>query len=146
LERVAQLLAELLPAVEAENAARIKQRLRQLERFGKIAGVSISIIGGLFILAFFLGAGIGAFKNDNPGEGYLLLGTAAGCIVASLFTAYYVFLRKKVPGQGGHQPTLSQTGDTAKVLPEYYFDPISSVTEQTTDLLMVERKDNGRES
>ena len=45
LESFAQLLAELLPDAEDENVALARQRLRQLEKAGKIAGV----IGGLAI-------------------------------------------------------------------------------------------------
>jgi hypothetical protein len=144
LERISQLLAELIPTLEAEDASRIKRRLRDLERLGKIAGIVVCMLSGLFLLAFFFGAGIEGINNDNPGEGFLLLGMGAGVIVVALFAAYYIILRRKASEQQRQQPELIQAEETAKLFPETYLETIPSVTEQTTELLRADREADKR--
>jgi hypothetical protein len=116
-----------------------------MEQLGKIAGISVGIIGGLFILAFFLGAGIGAIKKDNPGEGYLLLGMFVASTLAALLAAYYVIIRKRVQGEQRDQSRETHTVEAARQLPDNYSETISSLTEQTTELLMTEKKTGVRE-
>jgi zinc-ribbon domain len=128
LDRFAQLLAELLPDVEDENVAQARQRLRQLEKVGKIAGV----IGALAILIFFTSVGIYVINTGNIGPGILLLVIGFSSIAALWLTTYYNSLHKKVSAQQPSQPAAPSAETTNKFLPEEQSQIAMSVTEQTT--------------
>jgi hypothetical protein len=132
LERFSQLLAELLPATEDETTARLQHRLRQLEQLGKLAGIAVGTMAILFLLVFFGGAGIKAIEHDNAGEGFLLLGTLVGCVVAGGFGAYSTFLRRKTQASSSPQLTLPSGEITRKLPPEPQAPIRGNGTEQTT--------------
>ena len=127
LDRFAQLLAELLPDVEDENMAQARQRLRQLEKAGKIAGG----IGALAILIFFTSLGIYVINTGNMGPGILLFGVGVGSVAALWLTIYYTALHKKVSAQKSSQAAPSAE-TTNKLLSEGQPQIAVSVTEQTT--------------
>jgi len=128
LERFAQLLAELLPDVEDENVAQARQRLRQLEKAGKIA----LVIGALAMWIFFTSVGIYVINTGNIGPGILLFLIGVGPIAAIWLTKYYNSLYKKASAQQSSQSALPSAETTNKLLPEHQSQIAMSVTEQTT--------------
>jgi len=128
LERFAQLFAELPPDGEDENVARVRRRLRQLEKAVKIAGwTSGSALGILF--AFL---GVLTMIKAHIGGGIFLLLFGVGIIAAMLFIHYESSLKKQVSERTPSQPTPPSAETTNKLLPEHQAQIAMSVTEQTT--------------
>ena len=128
LERFAQLFAELLPDVEDENVTKARQRLRQLEKAGKIA----LVVGALAIWIFFTSAGIYVINTGNIGPGILLFLMGLGPIAAIWLKNYHNSLYKKVSAQQSSQSALPSAEATNKFRSEDQSQIAMSVTEQTT--------------
>jgi hypothetical protein len=123
LERVTELLAELLPAIDAdqmgdENTARVKRRLSQLQRLGQIAAITFVGIGGLLILTVCAAMAI-----------------SAGFILAAWLAGYYALLQRKVAARLPGHATLRAEEATNKLQLEQHSQIAMSATEQTTALL-----------
>lgn len=139
LERVAQLLAELLPAAEADqtvdhDAVRSKHRIRQLERLGQIAAITFVVIGGMVVLAVCAAMLAGGIES-NRGESWLLLAISAVFILATLLTGYYVYLRTKSAARLPKPAEQLAVETTSRLQLEDASHLAISVTEQTTVLL-----------
>ncbi len=136
LEKTAQSLVEQLPTKLNEN---IEKRKNKLERLGVVAlsGFGVVGVGFLFYLIIF---------KMMLAEGKILAGLALLTLIvcgllAVVFFNYANSLKDTAMKNRLQQPTeLPQEETSVKLLNEPYLEPIPSVTERTTDLLYVERK------
>lgn len=139
LEQTAASLLEQIPSAESAD---LLKRERRLEKFGAIAWTGFEMVllvavGGI-IYAIITGL---ILSGKNPLVGALLV---AFIVFASLLLAY-VFLnedlkerkRKTNPSLGDK---LQEKRETAKLLEEKPFVPVTSVTENSTELLPIEMK------
>lgn len=140
LEHAAQSLRDQFPMSGPSDLARREARL---EKFGQVAFggflvVVVSAVVGLVyaILARFV------FSGDNPAVGILL---TAFIIFAMLSLAYVIFRedlkekRMKIAREeeppGGAPPVV-----TGRLIEEREFEPVPTVTEDTTDLLPSQKR------
>jgi hypothetical protein len=144
LEPAAQSLREQFPS---GNRPDLDRRERRLEKFGALAFtgfmvvIVFAVLGMIYaILDRFV------FSGDNPLAGLIMM---AFLIFAMLTLAYVVFRedlkekRRKVGYDHAHGPVeLPTPVVTGRLLEEKDFEPIPTVTENTTDLLP--RKDQRR--
>lgn len=128
LDRFAQLLTELLPDVEDENAAQARRRLRQLERAIKIAGWTAGSALGIL----FASLGVLTMIQSHIGGGIVMFLVGVGFIATMLVMSYQSSLNKKVSGRPTTQPTQPSAETTNKLLSEEQSRIAMSVTEQTT--------------
>lgn len=136
LEKVAQSLAEQLPTTDPDR--RLQDRRRKVERWlNVVAGsaISILVVGVLWGIIY----KIIIVKGDVL-TGLMFLGFIVGLILFALLVLYRESLLKASGQRQSPQPALRQAGDTAKLLSEPRLEPTPSVTEHTTELLMVEKK------
>lgn len=142
LEKVAQFLAEQLPAAEINK--HLQDRQRQIERW-----ISI-LLGSTF--AIFVGAVLWGLvyqiiiiKGEVLG-GLIFLAIFVGFVTALLLVVYRESLREAATKRQLSQTTLPLTEHTAKLLPESDLEPIPSVTESTTELLFAEKNGGAKGS
>lgn len=138
LEKIAQSLGEQLPARMDQSLSARKERLEKL-------GVGALSVFGLGVLGFLLYA---VAQKLLASQGSLLtilamigLVIMLGCALLSVI----LFARAKELGEQASkrppQPNANElAGSTKELLPEGNFEPVPTVTERTTELLFVERR------
>jgi hypothetical protein len=141
LEKTAQSLLEQRPG-EITSSSRRKEKLERM------ATAALSVFG-LGVLAMILYAVV--YKvilvQGRVFEGLAILAFLA--IVASGLIAVYLFAEAneagpKVRPEVGKPIELAKSESTSKLLSEGSLEPVSSVTERTTDLLGVEKEPPAR--
>lgn len=147
LEKTAQSLAEQLPIAEQHPVKELDNSLREkqlrVERWIKIiVGSTISLVtlGVLWGIIYKV-----ILVKGQVLMGLVFLGFILGLITFALLVMYRESLVEKsashLPSQTSPLP-LAASGENA--LPESSMQPLTSVTERTTDLLRVERRDDAR--
>jgi hypothetical protein len=136
VEKAAQSLVEQLPAVELNKHLRERQRRVELLLY---------TLGGSAAVIFFVSLFWTVINEIIIGKGHVLgglifLAFILGFVVFALLMLYRESLLKASSKRFSAQPTLSQADHTARLLPESYIEPIPSVTERTTELLVAEKK------
>ena len=139
LEKVALSLGEQLPARVDETLLARKERL---EKFG-VAALSVFGLGVLSVLLYLLGRKL--ITEGNVVEALVMLGlfVMLACGVLSVI----LFARAKELGEKASkrqlQPsTTEKSSSTRELLPEGRLEPVPTVTERTTELLFVEKRDH----
>lgn len=136
LEKVAQSLAEQLPAAESNKG--LQDRQRTIER-----ALSI-VLGGAFTV--FVGAILWTLVykiiivKGEVLQGLMFLGLFLSLMIALLLVIYRESLREKLTRGKLSQTTSPLVEPTGELLPEGNLEPIPSVTERTTELLNAERE------
>lgn len=142
LEKVAQSLAEQLPAAELNKHLQERQRL--VER------LLVTLVGGgSAILVISIVWAI--IDKVILGKGHVLGGLIFIAFILGLVTFVLLALYRDslVDASGKHrlsQLTLPQSEPRAGLLPESYIEPIPSMTEHTTELLVAGKKRSVSES
>jgi hypothetical protein len=142
LDKVAQSLAEQLPAAEINGHLKVRQR--QIERW-----ISI-LLGSTFTI--FVGAVIWALVykiiivKGEVFEGIVFLALFVAVVTALLLVVYRESLLEAATKHRLSQPGLPLTEPTGKLLAESDLEPIPSVTERTTELLFAEKKSSAKRS
>ena len=142
LEKVAQSLAEQLPATESNK--RLQDRQRRIERWLSIllgSMLTIFVVAVLWAVVY----KIIIIKGDVF-EGLIFLALFVAAVTALLLVVYRESLREASTKRQLSQTTLPLTEHTAKLLPESDLEPIPNVTEGTTELLFAERKGGAKGS
>ena len=139
LEKTAESMLEQIPSAES---AKFLKRERNLEKFGNIAlgGFGIVLLTGIIAIIYLIITKVILSGNSIFG-GIMLI---AFIIFASLSLAYVAFNEDLKERKQKTNPTLknelAEKQDTAKLLEEKPFEPVGSVTENSTELLFVENK------
>jgi hypothetical protein len=143
LEKVSELLAERLPAgapdqAPSESVARLLERQRRIEHWLSIAAVgtiTTLIAATLWAIIYKI-----IILKGHVFEGVIFLSIIVGAAIALSLVIYRESLREALTKRQLSQPTLPETEHTAKLLPETDFEPIPSVIEHTTELLVAEKE------
>jgi uncharacterized membrane protein len=136
LEKAAQSLVEQLPAAELNKD--LRERQRRVERLLYILGGSAGVI---FIVTLFWTVINEIISGEVPLLGGLIfLAFILGLVAFALLMLYRQSLLKASSKRPSTQPTLPEAEPTARLLPESYVEPIPTVTERTTELLVAEKK------
>lgn len=139
LEKVAHSLSEQLPEKVDLSLQAKKERL---EKYG-VAALSVFGFGILSLIAYGIGQKV-IVKGDIFAI-LVLLGVLI--MVVSGLASVILFARAKELGEKSsrrQQPDLSRGTNTKELLSEGHFEPVPTVTERTTELLEVERRDPNR--
>jgi len=139
LETFARLLGEQLEAEaivpSRPEAAALRERQRRVERWlGGAALTLVALLVGLTLFAIVYGVIIRQ-GQWLQGSVFALLVLAAATALGLVF--YNESLKEKLAASPAPPPAPGET--TAELLPEARFEPASSVTERTTELLAAER-------
>lgn len=139
LERTAESLIEQMPSAES---AKLLKRERNLEKFGNFAFGGFGVVLLIAILSIIYLIITKVILSGNSVFGGILL--IAFIVFAALTLAYVAFNEDLKERKQKMNPMLknelSEKPDTAKLLEEKPFEPVPSVTENTTDLLYAEQK------
>ena len=136
LENVVQSLAEQLPGTNIDK--NLGERQRKVDLWAKILGTSVISLSVLAVLWFIIYQ-LFVLQDDvelGLGVMVLILGFLA-FILLMIYREYLVKASKRTLPQ----PASLPAPETGELLPEPSFEPIPSVTERTTELLAVERKE-----
>jgi hypothetical protein len=137
LESVVQSLAEQLPSTNTDK--NLSERQRKVELWAMILGASMISLLVLAVLAYIIYQLFVLQDDLLPGLGVMVL--IVGFLAFFLLLAYREYLarasKRTLP-----QPASLPAPKTGELLPEPSFEPILSVTERTTDLLTVDRKEH----
>ena len=139
LEKIVLSLSEQLPA-KVERSL-----LEQKERFEKLGVAALSVFG-LGLLSFILYSVVYKLMLS---KGDLLTGLAMlGFIIMVVcgLASVILFAKANEVGKGTAKHPFQQnlatgTETTKELLTEGHFEPIPTITERTTDLLVVEKRD-----
>ena len=142
LEKAAQSLVEQLPAVELNT--HLRERQRRVERLLYTLGGSAAVI--LVVSLFWTIINEIIIGKGHVLGGLIFLAFILGFIVFALLMLYRESLLKASSKRLSAQPTLPEAEHTARLLSESHIEPISSVTERTTELLVAEKKSEASES
>lgn len=139
LERAAESLLEQMPSAES---AKLLKRERNLERFGNIAFGGFGLVLLIAICSIIYLIFIKVILSGNSVFGGILL--IAFIVFAGLTLAYVAFNEDLKERKQKLNPTLknelSEKQNTAKLLEEKPFEPILSITENSTELFPIENK------
>lgn len=139
LERTAESLIEQMPSAES---AKLLKRERNLEKFGNFAFGGFGVVLLIAILSIIYLIITKVILSGNSVFGGIIL--IAFIVFAALTLAYVVFNEDLKERKQKMNPTLknelSAKQDTAKLLEEKPFQPIPSVTENSTELFPIENK------
>jgi hypothetical protein len=139
LEKTAETLLEQIPSAES---AKLLRRERNLQKFGNVAfgGFGVVLLTGIIAIIYLIITKVILSGNSVFG-GIMLI---AFIVFAALMLAYVVFnedlKERKQNANPSLQNDLPEKLETGKLLEEKLFEPVSSVTENTTDLLYAEQK------
>jgi hypothetical protein len=136
LENVVQSLAEQLRGTNIDK--NLGERQRKVDLWAKILGTSVISLSVLAVLWFIIYQ-LFVLQDDvelGLGAMVLILGFLA-FILLMIYREYLVKASKRTLPQ----PASLPASETGELLPEPSFEPIPSVTERTTELLAVERKE-----
>jgi len=137
LEKAVELLAEQLPALKLDKS--LRERQRRVDRWLTIvaaSGISLFVISILWAIIYKI-----IILKGEVLEGSLFAAFIVGLVVFALLALYGESLRKAAGKRQLMQPPPTEVSDTAKLLPDSQMEPIPSVTERTTELLTVDKKD-----
>ena len=143
LEKVSKLLGEQLPAgapdqSSSESVARLLRRQRRIERWLSVALVCtfiplvLSIISAIIYKIIIL--------KGNILEGIFLLSFVVGAVIALSLVFYRESLQETLAKRRVSPASLPETESAARLLPETDFEPVPSVAERTTELLLAEKE------
>lgn len=140
LETIALSLNEQLPAKVNRS---LQERKERLEKLG-VAALSVFGLGVLSFLLYTIGYKL------MVSQGRLLAGLAIlgliimiACGLASVILFAKANEIEKEATKRKPQPNLTTgTESTKELLTEGHFEPVPAVTERTTDLLVVEKRDS----
>lgn len=139
LEKTAESMLEQIPSAES---AELLKRQKNLEKFGNIVfgGFGIVLLIGIIAIIYLIITKVILSGNSVFG-GIMLI---AFIIFAALSLGYVAFNEELKERKQKMNPTLqnelAESRNTAKLLEQKPFEPISSVTENSTELLFVENK------
>jgi zinc-ribbon domain len=139
LEKTAETLLEQIPSAES---AKLLKRERNLEKFGNVVftGFGVVLVTAVGAMIYLIITKV--ILSGNSVFGGILL--VAFLVFAILMLAYVVFKEdlkeKKQKANPTLQNELSEKRETGKLLEEKPFEPVPSITENTTDLLYAESK------
>lgn len=137
LEKTADSLLEQIPSAES---AKLLKRARNLEKFGNVAFGGLCLLGLTAIggLIYAVVAGL-ILSGKQPLVGIFL----TAFIIFAVLTLIYVVLRENLKERRQEANPILQkeieAKDTAKLLEEKPFEPIPSITENTTELIYAEK-------
>lgn len=138
LDKVVQSLAEQLPPGEIDR--NLQERQRTVELWLTIAGVSaiaVFVTGILWAIVYKIILIKGEVVEGLGFLGFMLLMVAFG-LLALYRDSLLKASKRQLP-----EPAPPQAADTGKLLSESSIEPIPSITERTTELLMND-KGSGR--
>lgn len=140
LEKIALSLTEQLPARVDQSLQARKDRLEKM-------GVAALSVFGLGVLSFLLYS-IGYKLMMSQGNIVAVLAIIGFVImIACGLTSVVLFARAKELGEQAtkRQPQAElSNGTTKELLSESHFEPVPTVTERTTELLVTEKRDTNR--
>ena len=135
LGKTVESLAEQLPAIDLDK--NLQERKRRVDRWLNITGgTAILIVVGSVLWGIIYEIII--VKGKVLG-GSIFLAFVVGLILVALLAVYRDTLEKASSKRKVSQSTLPQTEETAR-LPASAGEVMASVTEDTTELLTIERK------
>lgn len=139
LEKTALSLSEQLPAKVDQSLQAQKERLEKLG----VAALTVFGISVLSLLLFLLGQ-----KLIDKGLPGILAMVAALIIIFCGLGSVILFAKAKdleEKSSKRRQPNLTSGTETTKeLLSEGHFEPVPTVTERTTELLAVDKRDTDR--
>lgn len=139
LEKTAESLLEQIPSAES---TRLLQRERNIEKLGNFAftGFGLVLLAGVGAIIYFVITKM-ILTGASILGGIILI---AFLIFAVLMLAYVVFREDLKEQKQKLNPAFNKepakTGDPAELLENKPFEPVPTVTENTTDLLYTEQK------
>ena len=136
LEKIALSVTEQLPARANQS---LQARKDRLEKMG-VAALSVFGLGVLSFLLYSIGYKL-MMSQGNIVGGLAIIGFVI--MIACGLTSVILFARAKELGEQTKrqpQPELSNA-TTKELLSEGHFEPVPTVTERTTELLVAERRD-----
>ncbi|HEV8159790.1 MAG TPA: zinc ribbon domain-containing protein [Pyrinomonadaceae bacterium] len=139
LEKSAESLIEQLPSAQSAN---LLKHGKTVERFGNFAlgGLGVVILFGVTILIYTI---IEKFLVSGTNVYFAIL-MVAFIIFAFLSLVFVIFNETLKEKKAKIKPTikneLDEKKDTAKLLEEKPFEPVGSVTENSTELLYTKNK------
>ncbi len=139
LEKTALSVSEQLPAKVDQSLQAQKERL---EKLGVVA-LSIFGLGVLSLLVY----GIGIKLIDKGVLGILAMLGVLIMLVCGLGSVILFARAKELDEKSTRRPqqNLSNgSGSTKELLSEGHFEPVPTVTERTTELLAVDKRDTNR--
>ncbi len=141
LEKISQSLAEQVPIKPDES---LRERKRKIERW-----LSIAFVGGftplILVLVWMIIHNV-IIVEAAVLKGILFLSIVLGPAIALLLLFYRQHLREALAKRQIAQLTVTDGEPTGRLLSESHLEPISSITEHTTELLAAEKKDTPQRS
>lgn len=138
LEKVAASLFEQMPAKVDRT---LQQQKERYEKMG-MAALSVFGLGILIFILYSVGYKL-MISQGNLLGGLAILGFLI--MIACGLTSVVLFAKAKEVGEGTPKRTtqenLSGGESTKELLTEGNFEPVPSITDRTTDLLVVEKRD-----
>jgi hypothetical protein len=136
LDKAVQSLVEQLPALELDK--NLRKRQERVDRLINIvAGTGATIFVGGILWGIIYRTII---VKGSVISGLFLLAIIVAAVLFGLLSIYSESLRKASGKRQLLQPPPTQVSDTAELPPNSQMEPVPSVTERTTELLTMNKK------
>jgi hypothetical protein len=142
LEKIVQSLSEQLATADLDKP--LVERRRKVEKWIKlVAGSTISIVVGAVLWGIIY---VMIIVKGEVLAGSLFLAFILGLLLFALLMVYKESLDKASGKDRAGRRALPQGVETAKLLAEPHLEDVSSVTEHTTEILVVKEKEGKKQA
>jgi uncharacterized integral membrane protein len=134
LEKVAELLGEQPPALLSSDLVRAQQQQRRLEHWASVGGLAMILL--VVLMVIYLVVSEMMIKSGKIGVGLLLLLLFLGGAVMAGLQGYSKTLKQRLANQRAGSGLDLPAGATKQL--DAHREPVESVTERTTELLIAQ--------
>ena len=140
LERITESLLEQVQNSEGISASKISRFFETLGKLGFGGLFGAILVGVVFLIGTLFNKFVLSGQTDKIIMGLIFILLIISAIFGLAYVIYQEYLKEQKRKSTSVIQNRIEVRDTAKLLEERPFEPIHSVTENTTNLLFVENK------
>lgn len=140
LERTVESFLEQMPDFEGVSNSKISRFFETIGKIGFGGLIGAGLVGFVILLITIVNKFVLSGQIDKMIAGLILITLLISAVLGLAYVIYQEYAKEQKKGATAIRQNEIEAKDTAKLLEEKPFEPIPSVTENTTNLLFTELK------